>query len=360
MKVCKQILWSVMLLLLTGCAVKKPGTEILEEVSNTEEMTGENDTIKNEENVHHLAVASSIYSNFPEEYVCQDGTVLQFYNYPDSVLGSDSEMIQGCQTGTVSIFLGAVTVETEVVPELAMLDIPYLLDDLEDYREALPELMEYFQPYYQAKGLQLLTWDVSYLGCFASKKKVEHLSDLKGLRLRTQENVYHQVWWEALGADVESLSFDELGYRLQKNQIDGAEAGLPALEYTGYMEEFDYLILTNHMPAMGSIVMNKEDYDSLSAQAQKELIQLVQQKRSNKNGWEELRKKNTVEFVEPDEEFKEKMKEKSQVVEDLLKKNLGESLVNEFLDYVDGLNGTKDVTSTENESITDEIEDKEG
>ena len=84
-----------------------------------------------------ISVASATEINMPDYISCKDGSTLEILKYPDSMLGSDHDMIQGCQAGTISVFIGSATVSIDTVPELALLSVPYLMNDYDQYQEVL-------------------------------------------------------------------------------------------------------------------------------------------------------------------------------------------------------------------------------
>ena len=132
------------------------------------------------------------------------------------MLGSDHDMIQGCQAGTISVFIGSATVSIDTVPELALLSVPYLMNDYDQYQEVLQSTWKaWFQPYYQKNGLQLLTWRSDYDGCLVSTVPVHTRKDLQNINLRTMKNRYRENYWAGLGVNVFSLTYDEIAYYLQ-------------------------------------------------------------------------------------------------------------------------------------------------
>ena len=83
-------------------------------------------TISSDDNIYYLSVASSSDILLPDEWECSDGKIIKLIKYPYSELGSDRKLVQGCQAGKISIYIGGTAVQTELIPELALLDIPYI------------------------------------------------------------------------------------------------------------------------------------------------------------------------------------------------------------------------------------------
>ena len=279
-----------------------------------------------------ISVASATEINMPDYISCKDGSTLEILKYPDSMLGSDHDMIQGCQAGTISVFIGSATVSIDTVPELALLSVPYLMNDYDQYQEVLQSTWKaWFQPYYQKNGLQLLTWRSDYDGCLVSTVPVHTRKDLQNINLRTMKNRYRENYWAGLGVNVFSLTYDEIAYYLQTEQINASEAGLNAMMHFGDMKYFRYIVPLGHIPASSSVVMNQEEYEALTPAQQEALVQYAEKSIVYEDSIEKCIEKYGLEVSKPDEDLLEMLQEGRQGVIDNLRRSLGAKLVEDFL-----------------------------
>ena len=259
----------ILSLLLTGCSSGEQNKKSTPDASEQPpaSITDTSDSIDHTQPC--ISVACSTEINMPDTIACMDGTEIRVLPYADNMLGSDHDMLLGCQANTISAFIGSSTVATDIVPELALLSIPFLCDNYDDYRLQIKDRWKnWFQPYFQKQDLQLLAWDATFKGCLVSQVPLRTADDLKQLNIRTTENPYRTMLWSSVGADVLPLSFDEIGYYLQTGQINALEGGISALIRSGLIESFRYIILLNHIPGNNAFVMNKDTYDSLSPEQQ--------------------------------------------------------------------------------------------
>lgn len=196
--------------------------------------------------------------------------------YPGGKLGSDAQLMQALQNGTISIVQCATSVQVEQIPQLALLDTPYLFRDRESCDKCLNErLLDFFQPYYNEAGLQLIAWHCPGFRQVTSSVEISTAQDLRQVRMRTMENEYHQLYWSALGAETVPMDFSDLFYALQQGAVNAQENTISASVTAKLNQMQDYLILTNHLPFINSMVMNKDAYDNLSPQDQELLAQVV-------------------------------------------------------------------------------------
>ncbi len=70
-------------------------------------------------------------------------------------------------------------------------------------------------------------------------KKIEKLSDFKGLKIRTMENPYHINFWKSLGANPTPMSYSEVYIGLQQGTIDAQEKPLEAIIVPRFYEQQD-------------------------------------------------------------------------------------------------------------------------
>ncbi|MDD6212622.1 MAG: TRAP transporter substrate-binding protein DctP [Clostridiales bacterium] len=329
----------LLILLLTGCSSYRDNGSEEKKVdmsSDESESFPLPETDYDDSRVQRISVAFSSQRDFPEELICSDGTKLEFIVYNRGVLGSDQEIFQGCQAGTISMFLGNITVCADTVPEVALLDIPYLVEELNEYDQMMQErIIDWLQPYYHREGLQLISASVNYMGCLTSQVPVRTEEDLKKLKLRTMENIYRKAYWEYLGVDVEMMAYDVACHSLKQGKINAMEAGILALANDGTIHDFDYIIEVKQVPVVGTLVMNREIYNNLSPECQMELRTWARDYMHQDDPTRIYANQYDLEILEPEGKLKEMLYSGKQVVIDQLKADLGEDIVDDFLDEVE-------------------------
>ncbi len=100
----------------------------------------------------------------------------------------------------------------------------------------------------ESKGLHNVgPWDYGFRCLTNSKKEVKTPDDVKGLKVRTPNEVQKVACFESLGADVQQVAFSELITALKQGTVDGQENPLSTI-YNNSMWEANqkYLSLTRH------------------------------------------------------------------------------------------------------------------
>ncbi|PZR51308.1 MAG: ABC transporter substrate-binding protein, partial [Stutzerimonas stutzeri] len=104
-----------------------------------------------------------------------------------------------------------------------------------------------------------------------SKRPVQTLEDIKGLKLRLQQIPSAIESFRALGANVVPLSFTELYTAMETRTVDGQENPLAAIETSKFYEVQKYLSLTGHFYDPLVAIFSKRTWDKLNA-TERELV----------------------------------------------------------------------------------------
>ena len=181
-------------------------------------------------------------------------------------LGGERESVEAVQLGTQALTMTSTGPLPNFVPELRMLDVPFLFRDKMHARAVLAgpigqELLAKFEP----KGFKALAWAENGVRHMTNNKRpVNAPEDLKGLKLRTMENSVHIAAFKDLGVLPTPMPYVELFTSLQQGTVDGQENPLTVIMTSKFDQVQKYLTLTSHIYSPSVFLMNKEMFDKLS------------------------------------------------------------------------------------------------
>jgi len=182
-------------------------------------------------------------------------------------LGAERESVEGVQLGTLDLTLTSTGPLPNFVPEVAILDIPFLFRDYAHARAVLDgpigqELLQKFPP----KGMVGLAWaENGFRHMTNSKRPVNLPDDLKGLKMRTMENPIHIEAYKQFGILPTPMAFTEVFTALQQGTVDGQENPLSVITAAKLDQVQKNLTLTGHVYSPAIILMNKGQWDKLSS-----------------------------------------------------------------------------------------------
>lgn len=273
------------------------------------------------------------------------GETMKIKLYDRSRLGDDLHLISGVQTGSIDIVQSSPSMQINAVPEAAMFDIPGFFDTLDEWNALFEsDYRHVIEEYYEEADLVLLDLFAYAYRNLSSREPVVTTADLQGIRIRTQENKYHEAYWDSLGATAIPYRFAELYFCLHEGMADAQENLLDVMLSDHLYEVQNCITFTRHMPMVSAVAVNREKYESLTSEQKEELKQFTKGLKEaliRQMPEEEIRQIETLDndyeitMLEPSGELQESMKAGTAVVLDLLRSELGNEKVDTFLQAAD-------------------------
>lgn len=219
-----------------------------------------------EEHAYHLGL-----ERFKELVEEKTNGAVKIEIYPNGSLGDERDMVEGLQLGTVDIVLSSTGPLGNFVPQINVVDLPFLFRDKQHAYSVLDgeigqNLLKKFEP----EGIiGLAFWENGFRHITNSKRPINGPEDLEGLKLRTMKNRVHVDMFRELGVDATPMAWSEVFTSLQQGTIDGQENPV-AIIYSHHLYEVQkYLALTGHVYSPAVLMIAKDKMESLTPEQQK-------------------------------------------------------------------------------------------
>ena len=192
--------------------------------------------------------------------------------FPAGALGDWSEQIEANRMGTLEIGLNAGS--TSYDPKTNLMFMPYLFSSWDEARAAIGSkgwLTPIFNELYSGIGLKVLgiylnAWDgMAYTG--RVKQLVKVPDDARGIKMRVPPIRIFEVYIPTLGFISTPVAYSETFTALQTGIVD-ARSACPAVEAYVMRDAIDTYVLTKDAFEYWFLTMNKDLWDSLSAEDQ--------------------------------------------------------------------------------------------
>ena len=186
---------------------------------------------------------------------------------PSAQLGDDAAMVTALRTGALDLSANSQGPVAAVVPEYAAFGIPFLFSNAGQAFKLLDgPLGKELADKSADKGMIVLGyWDNGIRHMTNSKRPINNVADMKGLKMRTPPDAVLVDIMQALGAEAQQIKFAELYVALQQGVVDGQENPLVNIHASKLYEVQKHLALTSHMFQMTPFIMSKRSWDRLSA-----------------------------------------------------------------------------------------------
>lgn len=110
-----------------------------------------------------------------------------------------------------------------------------------------------------------------------NQKEIHSPADMKGLKIRVQNDPTQIAAFEELGCSVMTTSFSELFTALQQKLCDGQDNPIITIVSQKFYEVQKYITMLNHLPNISMFVISDSYYQSLSAEEQGWIDQAAQE-----------------------------------------------------------------------------------
>jgi tripartite ATP-independent transporter DctP family solute receptor len=287
----------------------------------------------------HPAVAGM--KKFAEAVAAKSGGKMKVNIFLNGSLGSDQAVVSALKGGTIEMAVMNSGILASEVKELAIFDFPFLFAN-EKESDAIVDgpVGKKMHALLDAKGLIGLSyWELGYRQMTNSKRPLNKVEDIDGLKLRVIPNPINVDWVKALGANPTPMPFPEVYGGLEQKAIDGQENPISVIAANKFWEVQKNIALTNHQYNPQSVIFSKKVWDTLTPAEKKILDDSAdeaakdqrEQSRAAVAANLELLKKNgmTVTVFPPAEVAK--LREKMKPVIAKYSAAVGEATVNEMM-----------------------------
>ena len=167
--------------------------------------------------------------------------------YSDAALGDEIGVFRQLQFGGVDFARASVGTLAGFVPDMAILQLPYLFENAEHMWRVLDgEIGEELLGTIAEADVIGLSWFDAGARNIYTRMPVQSLDDLEGLTIRVQESDFMSRMIRLWGASPVQMPYGEVYSALQTGRIDGAENNWPSYEATGHYEAAPYYLMDAH------------------------------------------------------------------------------------------------------------------
>lgn len=224
-------------------------------------------------NEDHSNTIASHY--FAEQVAEKTNGEIQINVFPNSTIGSEREIAESLVAGSVDIAPSGLI--TRFVPELQILELPYLYRDFEHMQRVAESIAPRIEEIFREQNMENLGFFFLGPRSVAGTRPIRTLDDMGGFRLRVPELPLYVGMTRALGGTPTPVAFNEAYTSLETGVADGAE-GEPASLYTQrWHEPARYVSLTQHIWHFRFIAMNGPRFTELSAEHQQAIREAAQE-----------------------------------------------------------------------------------
>jgi len=193
--------------------------------------------------------------------------------YPAQSLGTDQNMLEMAREGQLAIILPPTAKMTTLVPELQVLDLPFLFPDRQSAYAMLDgapgqNLLNKLRDH----GLVGVSFWESGFKQFTANRPIRTPRDFHGLNIRVMKSQAIMDQYRALGANPIPIDFHKTYQALADGTVDGQENPLVSIVNMKFYEVQPYMTISNHGYLAQALVFSKTVLNSLPLEIQNILL----------------------------------------------------------------------------------------
>ena len=282
---------------------------------------------------------------FAEEVADLSDGKMKIQVYANSTLGGDRDLLETCSDGDIPFVVQNTAPQVSFMSDLAVFDLPCVFDSLDDCRKKIddPEFYSLISDVYTNGGYHLLGMADQGFRVMSTNKPVNSFADFKGQKIHTMENSYHLAFWKALGANPTPMSFSEVYIGLQQHTIDAQENPYEVIVSNNLYEQQDYVVETNHLPHLISLIVNDDFFKDLPEDEQEIMTEAAQlaTEYAREQSDERIADKVAViedsgtQIIKLSDETRKEIREASQGVYDSIREKINPDIYNSYMEGIE-------------------------
>lgn len=217
---------------------------------------------------HPIDTASVEFKKLVEE---RSNGQIEVRLFPSAQLGSERQLIEGLQSGTVEATPTTTGPMGLFDPAYYVFDLPYIFKDSAAADAVLdgPIGDEMGKRLEEKNILCLAWWENGFRQLTNNTREVVAPQDVKGLKLRTMENEVHMEFFKGLGATPVALGFGEIYMSCKTKTVDGQENPLSIIAANKFYEVQSYCTKWDYVYSPVVFLVSKPFMESMPEDLQK-------------------------------------------------------------------------------------------
>lgn len=182
-------------------------------------------------------------------------------------MGQQKDVVPNFRKGELDVVLFTPSAMQNDVPELRILNLPFLFRNPDQMMAALNgEVGRDMDRLLQAKGYVALGWfDGGARSFYSRSKLLPYASDFKGLKVRVPQRQDLLAMVSALGAEPSTLAYDKVPTALASGQLDVAENDLTSYYTSGHYKVAPNYTFSYHLVQPIAMLVSTQRWAALSA-----------------------------------------------------------------------------------------------
>lgn len=209
--------------------------------------------------------------------------------FENSQLGGEVDIVEALGIGTVDVSPPSAAVLANVIPEMNILNMPFLFADWDHYTALLEgDFFDALSEVAARRGYRLLGFMTTGPRHIMTKFPVNGIADLAGKKIRTVQNPVHVATFGSFGANATAIAYPEVYGALQTGVVEGGDAANTNYYTQKFYEVAPHWAQVSWLYYTNPLVMSEAKFQSLSEEDKATFLEIGREVGRNQiESWQE-------------------------------------------------------------------------
>ena len=183
-------------------------------------------------------------------------------------LGSYAELVEGVNYGAYDMTVTDISQLESYVPEVAIVGLPFLMKNYDHLKAVYGgEIWDWLQEKVESESnMMIMTPYFCGFREILTVDQLKTLADCQNYLIRVPQVDAYIKSFNSIGFAYTTLAWSECYTSMQTGVIDGIETAVMSLYNSGFYDLGKYVLLSHHMQAVNTVLVNKDFWNKLTDQ----------------------------------------------------------------------------------------------
>lgn len=194
--------------------------------------------------------------------------------FPNNALGSPVETAQQTRLGAIDMILMNPANIEAISKSIGVINIPYQFDSYEHAHRTLDVTgRDWIAEQLSKAGFAwIANFEWGFRALSNSRRPVNTPDDIKGMKIRVPPELAIKAAFEALGANTQTVAFQEVYLALANKAVDGQDNPVATTFAAKFFEVQNHIALTKHIYASIMFAANPRAWQNKLNEAQRKIV----------------------------------------------------------------------------------------
>ena len=201
--------------------------------------------------------------------------------FPAEQLGKTEATLELLENGTIQVYPEGEAYLQKYVDDIKFTNLPFVFESREHYGRFIssPRVKGWYDKVQKERNIMIVGNVIDFVRgpyrVMVSKKPIQSLADVNGLKLRLHPDELSIAAWRELGANTIVLAWTEIYESLDRGIIEACNSPMALVEAMKFYETAKFITRHDEFPQGIAFMTNTKDFEKLSPELKNVVVDAV-------------------------------------------------------------------------------------